>query len=86
MIIVKSQRATDSGSSSGARDDAGGSSGSPRDTSSLPENLFGGGGEPETEDSRSKKKNRKFKGKRIYQLGITVPEVDDEDAMPRRSA
>jgi hypothetical protein len=85
MIIVKSQRATDSGGSSGARDDAGGSSGARRDTNSLPENLFAGG-EPETEDSKLKKKKRRFKGKRIYQLGITVPEVDDESVMSRRSA
>jgi len=85
MIIIKANRRTDSGTSSGARDDAGGSSGVSRDTNSLPENMFAGW-EPATEDSRLKKKNRKFKGKRIYQLGITVPEVDSEDAVPRRSA
>ena len=40
MITVKAYGRTELGSSSGARDDAGGSAGSPRDTSSLPVNMF----------------------------------------------
>ena len=85
MITVKAHGRTDLGGSSGARDDAGGSSGSPRDTKTLPGNLFGSH-EPATEHSRTKKKKNRIGKKRIYQLGITVPAVNHEDATPSRSA
>jgi hypothetical protein len=85
MITVKAYGRTELGSSSGARDDAGGSTGSPRDTASLPVNMFSST-EPNTEDSKGKKKNRRFNKKRIYQLGISVPEVNGEDVVPRSSS
>ena len=85
MITIKTSRRTDLGTSSGARDDAGGSAGGPRDMKSLPGNLFGTT-EPETEHSKTKKRKRKFGRKRIYQLGIDVPEVTDNDTIPTRSA
>ncbi|MAG24864.1 hypothetical protein CMI47_04720 [Candidatus Pacearchaeota archaeon] len=85
MKIIKAYGRTELGSSSGARDDAGGSSGSPRDTKSLPANMFSDV-EPETEGSRKKKKNKRFNKKRIYQLGISVPAIDDEDIVPRSSS
>ena len=85
MIIINAHRRTDLGGSSGARDDAGGSSGKPRDMQSLPGNIFSTN-EPATEDSKSNKRKRKFRKKRVYQLGIDVPIVSDDDSIPERSA
>jgi len=86
MIIITSSILD--GTSSGSRDDAGGSSGKPRDTKSLAENMFTGSG-PKTEHSRSKKKSKKKKSpfilERIYQLGIDVPVIDDDDSIPSKS-
>jgi len=85
MKVVNAYGRTELGSSSGARDDAGGGSGRSRDTKSLPSNMFSRN-EPATENSRSRKKNKRFNKKRIYQLGISVPAIDAEDVVPRSSA
>ena len=72
------------GTSSGARDDAGGSSGNPRDTKSLPGNMYMKN-EPKTENSKSKNKKTRFTKKRVYQLGIDIPIVDNDNSISRKS-
>ena len=82
MIIITSSILD--GTSSGSRDDAGGSTGSPRDTKSLPGNMYSTN-EPKTENSKLKKKKTRFTKKRVYQLGIDIPIVDDDNIIPRKS-